>query len=197
MERSRRGPRTDSADPAEHQARIGRRLSISRLTDEEGAQLVEFAFVLPVLLVLLMGIITGGIAFSRSIAVDNAARESARYGATLPVDIDMDTWLNDVADVAIGSATGDLDDGEQGRGVCVAYVHPDGGSPEDQTTRIVVDTAGVRAITVGATCFADGRPNDERRVQVQLERESDLVLVFWNRTLAQLGESTARFERAS
>ena len=165
--------------------------------EEQGAQLVEFAFVLPVLLVLLMGIITGGIAFSQSIAVDNAARESARYGATLPVDVDMNTWLNDVADVAIGSATGDLDDGEPGREVCVAYVHPDGSAAEDQTTRMVVDTAGSRTVTVGSACFADGRPNDERRVQIQLERDADLILVFWSRTLTLAGESTARFERAS
>jgi len=165
--------------------------------DEQGAQLVEFALILPVLLVLLLGIITGGIAFSRSISVDNAARESARYGATLPVDGDMNAWLNDVADVAIGSATGDLDNGEQGRQVCVAYVYPDGSDAADQTTRLDIDTAGNRTVTSGSPCFSDGRPGDERRIQVQLQRESDLILVFWGRTLSLAGESTARYERAS
>jgi hypothetical protein len=148
-----------------------------------------------VLLAILLGIITGGIAFSRNIAVDNAAREAARYGATLPIDGDMTVWLNDVADVAIRSATGDMDDGEQGRQVCVAYVFPDGGDPDDQTTRITVDTAGTRSVAVGGTCFADGRPNDERRVQVQLQRQSDIILVLWDRTVTLQGESTVRFER--
>ena len=168
-----------------------------RIREEQGAQLVEFAFVLPLLLVILMGIITGGIAFNRNISVDNAARESARYGATLPVESGMHTWLNDVADVAIRSASGDLDDGIQGRAVCVAYVYPDGGDPDDRTSRILVNSAGVRTISVGSTCFADGRPNDERRVQVQLARESDLILVLWGRTLTLQGESTVRFERAA
>lgn len=157
---------------------------------------MEFAFILPVLLSLLFGIITGGIAFSRNIAVDNAAREAARYGATLPVD-SMSDWLNTVADVAIGSATGDLDDGDPGRSVCVAYVHPDGGDPADQTTRLVVDAVGARTVSVGSECFADGRSNSERRVQVQLQRESDLIVVLWDRTLTLRGESTARFERGA
>jgi hypothetical protein len=166
-----------------------------RLLGEQGAQLVEFALVLPLLLTLLLGIITGGIAFSRSIAVDNAAREAARYAATLPVDTDMSTWLNDVADVAIRSATGDMDIGEQGREICVAYVYPAGSDPTDQTTRIFINAAGARVVTVGSSCYGDGRPNDERRVQVLLERESDLVLALWDRTLTLEGESTVRFER--
>lgn len=175
----------------------GREDRTALISDERGAQLVEFALVLPVLLTLLLGIITGGIALSRNIAVDDAARESARYGATLPVDTDMNTWLNDVADVAIRSATGSLDDGEQGRHVCVAYVFPDGTDSNDQTTRIDIDTAGNRVITTGNSCFSDGRPTDERRVQVQLTRQSELILVFWGRTLSLVGESTARFERAN
>jgi hypothetical protein len=175
----------------------GRATVRSLFAREHGAQLVEFAIVLPVILVLLMGIVTGGMAYNRSIGVDNAARESARYGATLPVESGMSTWLNDVADIAIGAATGALDDGEPGRLVCVAYVHPDGSTADDQTTRVVVDTAGNRVETVGTDCFADARPNDERRVQVQLKRTSDLILVFWSRTLQLTGESTVRFERES
>ena len=167
-----------------------------RLLGEQGAQLVEFALVLPLLLTLLLGIITGGIAFSRNIAIDNAARESARYGATLPVDTTMNDWLNDVADVAIRSATGDLDDGEQGRQVCVAYVHPDGTDTTDQTTRLTIDASGARSVVAGSPCFTDGRPNDERRVQIQLQRQSDLILAMWDRTLTLESESTVRFERA-
>jgi len=165
-------------------------------TDERGAQLVEFAFVLPVLLMLLMGIVTGGVAYNRSISIENAARETARYAATLPVEGDLTTWLNDVADVAIRSAAGDLDDGEQGRRVCIAYVYPDGTDATDQTTRLEIDATGTRSVSTSAVCFEDGRPNDERRVQVQLERQSDLVLVLWGRTLTIAGESTTRFERA-
>ena len=167
------------------------------LAPEQGAQLVEFAFILPLLLSILFGIITGGIAFSRNLAVDNAAREAARYGATLPVDAAMSDWLDTVADVAIGSATGDLDNGEEGRQVCVAYVHPDGSEATDQTTRMIVNPAGGRTIAVGSQCFADGRPDSERRVQVRLQRESELIVVMWGRTLTISGESIAHFERGA
>jgi Flp pilus assembly protein TadG len=163
---------------------------------ERGAAVVEFAFVLPLLLVIMMGIITGGIGLNRNISINNAARESARYGATLPIDGDMTVWLNSVADVAIDAATGELDDGEPGRQVCVAYVHPNGVDPTDRTTRITVNAAGLRTVTVGNVCHVDGRPNDERRVQVTVSRTTDLEVVIWSRTVTIEGSSTARYERA-
>ncbi len=76
---------------------------------ERGAALLEFAMVLPLLLTLLLGLVSSGTALNRSNSLNNAARESARFGATLPAD-NLTFWLNKVADVAIDSATGDLDD---------------------------------------------------------------------------------------
>ena len=163
---------------------------------ERGAALVEFALIIPLLLVVMLGIITGGIGLNRNISLNNAAREGARYGATLPIDGDMTAWLNAVADVAIDSATGDLDNGEPGRTVCVAFVHPAGGGPTDQTTRLIVSEAGLRTVTVGNVCHADGRPNDERRVQVDVARTTELEVVVWSRDITIEGASTARYERA-
>jgi hypothetical protein len=51
--------------------------------DERGAVLIEFALVLPVLLLLLVGMFDLGFAFQRYQAVTNAAREGARM-AVLP-----------------------------------------------------------------------------------------------------------------
>ncbi|WP_409226786.1 TadE/TadG family type IV pilus assembly protein [Gudongella sp. SC589] len=48
--------------------------------DEQGQSLVEFALILPVLLLLLMGIIQSGIIYGGYVAVSNAAREGARIG---------------------------------------------------------------------------------------------------------------------
>ena len=172
-----------------------RRLPIDRRRGERGAGTVEFAMALPLLLVILTGVVTGGISLNRDISLNNAAREGARYGATLPV-ADMTAFLDSVANVAINAATGELDDGEAGRVVCVAYVHPDGTDVVDRTTRLVVDVSGVRTVTVGAACHTDSRPDDERRVQVDVARTSDFEVVFWSRTVTLEGSSTARYERA-
>ena len=180
-----------------------------RRNREKGAALLEFAVVLPVLLSLMLGIVTSGSALNSSNSINNAARESARFGATLPAD-DLTWWLNKVADVAIESATGDLELGSPGRYVCVAYVYPDGaiatviidGEPvpvmgTDHTARIEIDTAGTKTISAGEACYADSRPSGERRVQVLAERDSDLQFVFFDRTVTLDGQSTARFERAT
>jgi hypothetical protein len=170
--------------------------------DERGSALLEFAVVLPVLLALLLGIVTSGSALNSSNSINNAARESARFGATLPAD-NLTWWLNKVADVAIDSATGDLEDGSPGRYICIAYVYPDGDTPDDSsvgsdhTVSLVINSAGTKKVDVGEDCYSDGRPHDERRVQVLVERDADLQFVFFDRTVTLDGQSTARFERAT
>jgi Flp pilus assembly protein TadG len=51
---------------------------------EGGAAAVEFALVVPLLLVLLFGMVTGGLAYSDHLGVTNAVREGARFGAAMP-----------------------------------------------------------------------------------------------------------------
>ena len=52
---------------------------IRRLKGEEGQDIVEFALVLPILMVLLFGIIDFGWIFFSTAMVGNAAREGARF----------------------------------------------------------------------------------------------------------------------
>lgn len=161
---------------------------------ERGASLVEFAIVLPILMMLLFGIVTGGLALNSKNSLNNAAREGARYGATLPVDTTMSDFLDDVADVAIRSATSELDDGVPGRTVCVAYVHPAGSSATDRTSAVRIDAAGASAYSV-SPCFADGRPDDERRVQVRVTRDVDFFALVFSRVLTLDEQSVSRYER--
>lgn len=53
----------------------------AKAAPSRGAALVEFAVVLPVLIMVLFGIIEFGIAFTEAQAVESAAREAARVAA--------------------------------------------------------------------------------------------------------------------
>jgi hypothetical protein len=48
---------------------------------ERGAVAVEFALIVPVVLVLLFGVIGFGIVFAQQLALGNSARQAARFGA--------------------------------------------------------------------------------------------------------------------
>ncbi len=54
-----------------------------RLRSERGAELIELALVLPILLLVFAGIVDFGLMFQRFLTVSNAAREGARI-AVLP-----------------------------------------------------------------------------------------------------------------
>jgi Flp pilus assembly protein TadG len=60
-----------------------------RWRSERGAELIEFAVVMPILLLLIAGIIDFGMMFRTYEAVTNAAREGARVGV-LPGYADVD-----------------------------------------------------------------------------------------------------------
>lgn len=73
---------------------------------------MEFAVVVPIFLLVVMGIIDFGVGLKSWIQVTNAAREAARYGAVHCAEGDIDgTPVSDlVVDRAVDSATGlDLD----------------------------------------------------------------------------------------
>jgi Flp pilus assembly protein TadG len=59
---------------------------MGRFRHREGATAVEFAIVLPILLMLLLGIISVGLLYNQQLTLTQAAREGARFAATLPVD---------------------------------------------------------------------------------------------------------------
>jgi Flp pilus assembly protein TadG len=61
----------------------------SRWSDEAGAELIEFALVLPLLMLMLLAIIDFGMLFQRYHVVTNAAREGARV-SVLPGYSDED-----------------------------------------------------------------------------------------------------------
>ena len=51
-----------------------------RRRGDDGASAVEFALVLPILLMLVFGIITMGVLFAQKLALSNSARQASRLG---------------------------------------------------------------------------------------------------------------------
>lgn len=165
---------------------------------EDGAAAVELAVVLPLLVMMIFGIISFGFIFHDKLSLSDGAREAARFGATLPVTnfassgVPMEEWLDVIAARAVADATGSLDPGVPNRTICVAYVHPDGTAGVDSTKRRT--EIGTSIAYANVPCFDDGRPNDERRVQVQLGRDIDFVVILASRTISLSAESVTRFE---
>ena len=77
----------------------------SHWLSEEGSELIEFALVMPILILLLAGIFDFGMMFRSFEAVTNAAREGARVGV-LPGygTADVQTRVNDY--LAVSGLTG-------------------------------------------------------------------------------------------
>lgn len=173
---------------------------------ERGASAVEFALIVPLFFMLVMGMITGGFALDRKSTLTHAAREAARSGATLPTDGSSgvpNAWFDEIADVAVESSVGSLGVGIPGRYVCVAYVgfRSRHGSTEDWTGKRVesggtISYATGSVLTPSTWCYEDGRGTDgaERRVQVVVKRDSDLSTVLWSQTLTLTSEAVQRFE---
>ncbi|MDX1448736.1 MAG: TadE/TadG family type IV pilus assembly protein [Acidimicrobiia bacterium] len=164
---------------------------------ERGAALIEAALVLPMLLMMLLGTVTASIAYGQQTSLQTAAREASRYGASLPVTGGMDVWLRDVLSVARNAAAGDLAPNVPGQFLCVAYVYPAGSTVNDRTTRLTQTNGVLGSVTSGptATCFDDGRPASERRVQVVTSRRSTIQAIAFDIDVTLRSTSAARFER--
>ncbi|MEE8375308.1 MAG: TadE family protein [Acidimicrobiia bacterium] len=167
---------------------------------DRGAALVELAFALPLVMMLILGMVSAGIAFNHQLALTHAAREGGRYAATLPVAPGtMDDWLGEIINQVIDDATGSLDDGVPGQYICVAYVHPAGEDATDKTTKRVKDNSGLGLAVTGEQCFVDDVHNHkdaQRRVQVEVRRETDFNVLFFSSTLTLDSQAVSRFEAA-
>jgi hypothetical protein len=139
------------------------------------------AFIFGILIMLLVGVVTSAIAFGQKNSIENAAREASRYAATLP-----EAWLNldDVVEVAVTAAQGNLDPGVEGHYVCVAHTGKN-------VKRVLV--GGVETQT-GGTCYPESL--SDSRIQVETRRQTEINAAFFSVDVNLNAKATARYERA-
>lgn len=149
--------------------------------------MVEFALVLPILLVLLLGTVSAGLAWDTKLQVSHATREGARYGVTVPVDQEFDTgsWAENVRNVVVARSAGELTAAD----VCVALV-------EDTPPTVWDGDGGFTTNVDGTPCYDDSAVGDSSmRVQVTASTTTLLETGFWSRDLNIDVEATAKHEQ--
>ena len=150
---------------------------------ESGAVAVEFALILPLLIALLLAITTGGVAFSKSVSLNDAVRAGARVGATT-VNSASPSWATAVRSATASSSA----DGLVPSDVCVQLVHGDG-SPAvpAQLTCTTGATAPLTPAGVAATDCV---------VKVWAQRVVAFNALFINNTITLRRSTVLRYERA-
>lgn len=66
------------------------------LKNNRGQSMVEFAIVLPILLLILLGIMEFGILFSNQLILESASREGTRYAVLGATDGEVITYIEDL-----------------------------------------------------------------------------------------------------
>jgi Flp pilus assembly protein TadG len=159
---------------------------------DRGASLVEFAFIAPVLLMLLFGMITTGLALNDKQQMTHATREGARYAATVPAaqPFTAGTWATNVRAVVVARSADTLADSD----VCVSLVE---GSPP------TVISPAADFSTSGAPCIADqtfpvSAADPGRRVQVTAGKTRTIDLVLFGAFDVDLeSDATVRAESST
>jgi Flp pilus assembly protein TadG len=149
---------------------------LARFRGQGGASAVEFALVLPLLVVLIFGIFFGAIVYNRQLSITQAAREAARFGATLPFNGTAPdaAWLAAVETRAVNASNGALS--APGATICVRFVADDGA-------------------TTGPDCGVDASAAANRaRVEVAVQRPSVLEFILYSIPVTLRAESVGRFE---
>ena len=167
--------------------RIGRRI-FKNATKHRGAAIVEFALILPLLSMMALGMLTGGIALDRKQDINNAAREAARFGATVDCVPTSEcaglTWVEVVRSLAVERSNGAL----VAANVCVALVSGPGWAP------VPVSSGHTTAGGLNP-CYVDNSSDTDKRVQVAVARTDRLEAVVFTMNLNLGTRATARFEQ--
>lgn len=146
--------------------------------------MVEFALVVPVLAMMLLGLVSAGLLLDADLQLSHAAREGARWGATVPRQQTFvsGTWASNLRTLVIEREGGNVTAAQ----VCVALVQ---GNPA-----VAVSTSHT---TAGGTarCYDDSAAGESgRRVQVSITRTMRFDAVVFSRMQTLTSRATTRHE---
>jgi Flp pilus assembly protein TadG len=141
---------------------------------------VEIAIVLPLAMAMLLGIFTGGAAYFTKISMVDAARDGARYGASLKVPVGgLNAWRQAVKDRVVELAGGQIVAAD----VCADLVVPTG----TNTSCGVNDPAGASTDPSALTPASV--------VKVSVAKSVKIQFVFSTSTPTLSAKIAARYER--
>ena len=153
---------------------------MSRLRSHEGANAVEFALVLPMLVILIFGAITAGLSLNTRQQMDHAVREGARFAATLPFDDSgnpcggSDSWWDCVRNRVEGSSVGNVNTTDGGIGV--SYIDVDDVASSQRWGTLDTGEADAEE---GDPCFEETPALTGARVQVTARMPGTVDGVFF------------------
>lgn len=146
--------------------------------------MVELAMVFVLLVMLLVGTVSAAVAYGRGNSIQNAAREASRYAATRD---EVSSNLSEVIQVAKAASSGDLDSSAPGYYVCVAYV--------DGAANVRATEGTPPPLPGDNSCYADGRPATETRIQVTAGRQVTINAILFSPDVTLDAQAAARYER--
>ena len=152
--------------------------------NDRGAALIEFALVLPVLAMLIVGLFSSAMIYDSNMSLTHSAREGARYGATVPEDqtFSTGTWADNV-EALVRQRGGDS---LIAADVCVALVQ---GSP---ATAVSADHSTEPG---AAACYDDSASGEEElRVQISASKKMTLDVVAFSREVTLTATASSRHE---
>jgi Flp pilus assembly protein TadG len=164
-----------------------------------GVVAVEFALVMPLLVMLLLGIVTAGLTYSQGISLSNAVREGARFGATGDATAPA-TWSTDVVS-RVRMTQGD--DTASGTAICVQLwkASSTGGAAVLNSTTCDQGTFGSPALSASDASFPvapTAVPANTCIVQILAARKYSILLgVFPSLTGTMKRGAVARYERTT
>lgn len=162
---------------------------------ESGAALVEFALILPVFMILVLGAFSGANIYNQKMDLTHASREGARFGSVLSTTATLtgacagatSTWATCVQGVAVERSAGDLTTGN----TCVALMKDDGATVYSDSTH----TTSYFSTNSGSACpnYTDSAGRGTHVVVTgQRNGKIEALVLSWNMTLK--ANASARYE---